>query len=142
MVILALLLPIVVAYFLFFYSPPPVSVRISSVDHEVLFSGVSPSGPSGAFFSSTTYSSAFVVSPGGVFNDTISFQSIPSFQNFEVINISVSSPTSSSFSIEAMNATLPLAISPNHTSSTIMLTIRVPDSEFNGQVTIEATIGP
>lgn len=139
-IIAVLLAPSIATYFYFFH-PRPVSVTISGVDHEVVFSGVAPSGATGDFFSSPSLTSSFSVAPGGIFNDTISFHSIPSFSKFDVISISVSSPTSSSFAIVAMNATLPLVISPNETNAAILLTIKVPDSEFNGQVTVEITIG-
>lgn len=139
-IIVILLAPSIAAYF-FFFHPHPVVVTISGVDHEVIFSGATPSAPSSDFFSSISPPSNLSIRPGGVFSDTISFHSIPSMPEFHLLNISVSSPVSSSFSIVTMNATLPLLISPDQTDVTILLIIRVPDSEFNGQITIDVTIG-
>ena len=114
------------AYFYLVYSHPQI-VNISEVNHEVLFSGTQAASPSDAFFSATTRSSGFSVGLGGTFNDTISFHSVPSLTTFDVIDISVESSTSSSFSIVTMNATLPLKISSNQSDVSILLRIRVPD---------------
>lgn len=140
-IIVILSASLITAYF--FLSPSrPKMVTITGVNHEVSFTGISPPSPSEAFFSASSYSSGFSVAPNGAFNDTITFHSVPTMENFSVTGISVDSSTSSSFSIVAMNVTLPIRISSATDGAAIMLIIRVPNSGFKGQVTVLVTIGP
>ncbi|HZW56800.1 MAG TPA: hypothetical protein VFF30_10975 [Nitrososphaerales archaeon] len=117
-------------------------VNITGINHEILFSNINPPSPSDTLFSANSLPSKFALKPGGIFEDNISFFSVPSLQNFEVTNITVASPDSSGFSIVEMNRTLPLRISTNEIEVAVMLVIRVPDSDFSGQVVVEVTISP
>ena len=127
--VLAIVLTVVVVFGLFSYWP---GVYITGIDESTQFIGGMPSPLSPVPFMTSPTSqptSGFHNPIGGSFTYILHFNSVSSYPNYKIDTISVSA----GFSVSS-NTTLPLAISPNDPSVSVVLDVHDPYYPFYGTV--------
>lgn len=141
MTTLAAVLTIVVVFAVFSYWP---GVFVTSVGGEETFIGGMPAlvdfqhPHSPPFMTSTTPvpASGLRLPIGGELNYMLHFNSIPSYPKYSISDLAVTG----GFSIIAMNASLPVVVSPADPSVSISFTIRGPYYPYYGTLSVSMTI--
>ena len=114
-------------------------VQITRVDSTLAYSGISPQALNETFFMTSAYPSG-----GQTFAYTLELFSIPTLPQYHIESVSVnsSSPSMLYFSIASINETLPAFVSPQNPTVSILLTIKVPNTNFKGPLFVNVVLGP
>ncbi len=131
---LAITLTVIIVFTLFSYWP---EVYVTSIDEQTQFVSGIPPDFRGMMTSPTVQTgSGFQLPIGGTFVYVLHFNSVPPYMTYTINRVS----TGEGFAIASTNASLPLVISPDNPSVSLLFSVRGPYYPYYGPVSFLVTI--